>query len=401
MADVDVLREFNNIVDNGSTRELTEASLRALISGNVNEDSVLLEFSANELLNVKAELGSRYVVKEIRLYTSTNSLIGTLVTVSQDDITYVQLEGEAQGSYLRFPVNGPVQYIKVTQDSRNVKYISPKVTVLTTTATDSTGSSLFGSSTINSITFGTNSNTTKRYNSTKSWFLEPASSNSRGKKREFPQNYFLASTSSSLDIIDADTMELWMRFNTGASTMLGSSQPTKAVASETKVYVATQGGLVVLDFDLDKATKYTSSGDYQTSSTIANRNSTVSYTERSLTVYTNNILSNTINDLSVLTGVQYYYDIVALATNSGLSIVFDNYAVANCTDGTNPILYVDVCFNRKIYWAGFNGSSGEVSYLTDAMSAVLPTSTFSRSGYYSGSTSPSLVSENVKDLSSI
>jgi hypothetical protein len=404
MGEVNILGEFNNIVDNGSNLVISPVSLRALIDNNVTEDAVLLEFSTQEVLNVRAELGSRYLVKEIRVYTSAVSPLGLSVSISQDNITYTPLEGEIVGSYVKFPVNAPVQYVIVIQDATDVQHISPRITKISGTTVDSSGSSLFGSSTINSITVNKNTSLTKRFNTGSSWFNEPFSANLRGKKREFPENYLLACTSTSLDIIDVSTLELWMRFNTGASTMLGSVQPVKAVASDTKIYVILQNtAILVIDFYLDRATKYTASGDYQSNTTILNRHSTATYSERNITTYTNNILSNSINDIYVL-GNNDLYDIASVATDAGLSLIIGNYAVTSCTEGTLPVVKTAIASNRKVYWGGFDGLDGDISYLDDALSVIPNASlatTFSRDGYYSTATTPALGAINIRDIVAI
>lgn len=404
MGEVNILGEFNNIVDNGSSFVISPVSLRSLIDNNVTEDAVLLEFSTQERLNVRAELGSRYLIKEIRVYTSAVSPLGLSVSVSEDNITYTPLEGEIVSSYVKFTVNAPVQYVIVIQDATDVRYISPRITKISSAAIDSSGSSLFGSSTINSITVCTNTSISKRFNVSRSWFNEPFSANLRGRKREFPENYLLACTSTSLDIIDVDTLELWMRFNTGTSTMLGNTQPMKAVASDTKVYVILQNtAVLVIDFYLDGATKYTASGDYQTATTIVNRHSTVTYAERDIVTYTNNILSNSINDIYV-SGNNDLYDIASVATDAGLSLIIGNYAVTSCTDGTLPVVKTGIASNRKVYWGGFDGFNGSISYLNDALS-VIPNAglatTFSRDGYYSTATTPALGAINIRDIVAI
>jgi hypothetical protein len=50
-----------------------------------------------------------------------------------------------------------------------------------------------------------------------SWYVEPESS-TRGEKQEFPYRAEIIATNSSVDIIDADTQKLWMRFSTGGTT---------------------------------------------------------------------------------------------------------------------------------------------------------------------------------------
>ncbi|UCD07911.1 MAG: hypothetical protein JSW41_03025, partial [Candidatus Aenigmatarchaeota archaeon] len=61
-----------------------------------------------------------------------------------------------------------------------------------------------------------------------SWYLEPETSNDRGEKQEFPEHTFLVAHDSGIDIIDADTNKLWMRFSEGSGYILGSTDITSS-----------------------------------------------------------------------------------------------------------------------------------------------------------------------------
>jgi hypothetical protein len=98
------------------------------------------------------------------------------------------------------------------------------------------------------------------------------------------------------------------------------------------------------------------------------------------------------------------YDIASVATDAGLSLIIGNYAVTSCTDGTLPVVKTGIASNRKVYWGGFDGFNGSVSYLNDALS-VIPNAglatTFSRDGYYSTATTPALGAINIRDIVAI
>ncbi|KKU32270.1 MAG: hypothetical protein UX47_C0015G0005 [Candidatus Collierbacteria bacterium GW2011_GWA2_46_26] len=134
-----------------------------------------------------------------------------------------------------------------------------------------------------------------------SWFIEPSSS-TRGAKQQFPERSYVIATASSVDIIDADTQKLWMRFSQGTSYAIGvdaNNDPSSANMLNGKAYISTNGssatGLYTLDFVHDAVFKQNAT-DYRLSDTaIYGRNGTNTYN----VINTSNILVNiTANDVS-------------------------------------------------------------------------------------------------------
>src|SRR3989344_4391665 len=134
-----------------------------------------------------------------------------------------------------------------------------------------------------------------------SWFVEPSSA-TRGAKAQFPERSYVIATASSVDIIDADTQKLWMRFSQGTNYAMGvdaNNDPSSANVLNGKTYISTNGssatGLYTLDFAHDVVFKQNAT-DYRLSDTaIYGRNGTNTYN----VINTSNILVNiTANDVS-------------------------------------------------------------------------------------------------------
>ena len=140
-----------------------------------------------------------------------------------------------------------------------------------------------------------------------SWFVEPASANARGSKAQFPERSNIVAETNTVDIIDADTQKLWMRFSQGTGQAIGTTThntPNSVNALNGKVYSANNdsaGALYTLDFVHDtsfqqNATDYRVFSNYgNCPSGIASRNSNIGYA----VINTSNILINTVaNDVS-------------------------------------------------------------------------------------------------------
>lgn len=404
MAEVNLLSEAHTLIDDGSTRALLEEQLASLRDNNIVEDAVVLLFNDGEEMHVKADLGSRYQTKEVRVYNSAASHVGITVQVSEDDISYSSLTGALEGEYAKFTVNAPVRYAKVGQTIGDLEEITPRVTRIDSTTTDSAGNTLLGSSTIHHVEYAHIPDESYRFQA-KGWFTEPAQVNVRGKQREIPEHLLVVCTSASLDLINIETLELWMRFNVGTGNMF-AGQPKFSASTDTRFYISVDSvGLVVLDFSADKAYRYTTAGDYVSSGGMTSRNSgSISYSDRGLTIAINNILSNTINAISTTaygSGL-LEKDLVGLATNAGVSLLVGNTAVYNSTDGTTPTVSVEVTPRGSVYWAGYDGNDGEVSYLTNFLTVTSGTgisTTFSRDGYWDTTSTPGVLGKNVTDMS--
>lgn len=116
-----------------------------------------------------------------------------------------------------------------------------------------------------------------------SWVVEPTGS-TRGTKAQFPERSYVVGTASSLDIIDADTQKLWMRFNEVSSQWSYIGWDTTATRSSVNalngiIYMtdsqATYGALLEVNFMKDNGRAVLDStygyGDWQLP--IASRNS--------------------------------------------------------------------------------------------------------------------------------
>lgn len=76
-----------------------------------------------------------------------------------------------------------------------------------------------------------------------SWYTEPASANSRGAKAQFPERSYLISESNTVDVVDADTQKLWMRFSLGGTTT-GNSNLIGATADPLSSITALNGEVI-------------------------------------------------------------------------------------------------------------------------------------------------------------
>lgn len=169
---------------------------------------------------------------------------------------------------------------------------------------------------------------------TSSWYNE-AFSSTRGYAKPFPGKCYIIATATGIDIIDATQMSLWMRFAKGATTtqqMIGqttNSTPSSVWALNGEIYLGCNGSvgeLFVIKFKTDSAKKYNATDDYDGNQTIANRNTTVTWSAGTAQPIINTI----INDVSaaIISGKTY----VAVATDAGVSIV-------NETDSTVVNIY--------------------------------------------------------------
>jgi len=136
-----------------------------------------------------------------------------------------------------------------------------------------------------------------------SWYTEPVSS-TRGEKQEFPERAYLIATSSSVDIIDADTQKLWMRFSQGTNYALGSdtnNNPSGVEVLNGKLYVSTNGssatGLYTIYLDKDSISNYDSTDFSVSNKNIAGRNNTNTYSTVNTTNY---LVSSVVNDVDTV-----------------------------------------------------------------------------------------------------
>lgn len=140
-----------------------------------------------------------------------------------------------------------------------------------------------------------------------SWYVEAASS-TRGAKRQFPERSYIVANGSGgnghIDIIDADTQKLWMRFSSGASNYIRSTAnrvPRSITMLNGKLYFAqndgantTNGIMERVNFDTDSLHLWTSASKFTYSLGIASRNAastliTVSNGESIVANYPNDV----------------------------------------------------------------------------------------------------------------
>lgn len=405
--DVNLLNNSNQLyVEDTCTLTLSKEQLLSLMDDNIRGDAVVLGFESGDILSLKGDLGSRYLVKQINYYTDANTSTGVTLEVSADDVSYSSCSSSLDTDKIVFTVDNTVaiRYFIIKHRISNLSSSSPIVSKINNSTIDAFGSYHINSSVVNSVYYFNASNSSFRFGLSKSWFTEAPLVNSRGKKREFPEHSLLVCTSNSLDIIDLDTIELWMRFLNNSGSMLGTGEPWRVFAIGTRVYVAMKNNSVrVINFYNDNCTYYTTSGDFSTSSTIANRNSSLSFSDRAYTTEINNLLSVNVESISGITlnGTEF----VGLATSSGVSLIANNYAVYNSTDGALPSNGVSISTSGNLYWSGYSGVSGSVSYkenIFDLLSTNgFSITTFGRDGYWNFSTNPAVISEEITCIESV
>ncbi|MBT3249409.1 MAG: site-specific integrase [Candidatus Pacebacteria bacterium] len=92
-----------------------------------------------------------------------------------------------------------------------------------------------------------------------SWYIEPATANDRGSKQAFPERSNIIAGDSNVDIIDADTNLLWMRFTEASSYLLTNSTSTYGAvhALNGKIYITDNNssayGLYGINFYQDES----------------------------------------------------------------------------------------------------------------------------------------------------
>ncbi|MEI6690994.1 MAG: LamG domain-containing protein, partial [bacterium] len=142
-----------------------------------------------------------------------------------------------------------------------------------------------------------------------SWFVEPVSS-TRGTKQQFPErsNIIAGGVSGGvgyIDIIDADTQKLWMRFF-GATGNIFISPTITAQSTQTlngKLYIATNTGagdgrLIMIDFGTEKAINSSSTFVDLYKGSISQRNAGMDVNRSTSPSHYPFIVNNSANDVS-------------------------------------------------------------------------------------------------------
>lgn len=412
MAEINLLKDSNQLFDDGSSITLTKDGLFSLLNDNDHADVIVLSLGTDDALKIKGDIGSRYYVKEVQYYLNSPIVAGLTLEYSPNDSVYTQVDGVINPSSLMvsFTIDDYIQYIKVTHAAPPLSYAnySPQIISVSSSHTDTYGSKYVNNSTINDLYYYDASGESWVNTSTLSWFNELPLIDSRGRRRNFPSNSLIVCTSNSVDIIDIDKNELWIRFTTGASTMLGSGTPYRVFAINGCVYVSMQdASVILLDFKNDTSVKFTTSGRFTGNKNISQRNTATTYTAANSTIYPSSFMTNSVNQIRG--AMTPYGEMVAFATVSGISIVIEKTGVFNSTNGTLPTVAVCVSTRGNVYWGSklevSEIVSGEVSYVS-SFNNVIASGTgvsnyfFNRTGYYdNNTTTPNILNEDITSMS--
>jgi len=414
MSEVNILKDSNQLFnDEGSSFALSKDELYSILDDNTNSTVLVVGMGASDVLKLKGDLGSRYFVKNVSYYATVPISNGVVIEISQDDLVYTEapLSVDPDTFTIIATISDYIRYVKLSHTSPSIYFADfvPRTLSVSSTTTDTYGSKHVNTSPVNDVFSYDSSTLTWSSPSTKSWFIEPPLVNVRGRRRDFPPHTLIVCTSNSVDILDLDKFELWMRFNTGASTMLGTGTPYRCFALNGCIYISMQdSSIILLDFYNDTSIKFTTSGRYTGNKTIANRNTATTYTISTNTVYPCSILSNSVNEIRGAT--TDFGDIVAVATISGCSILMSKSAVLNSTDGTLPTISVAASKRGSVYWASKlevdNVLNGEVSYVSDFTDVVgsgagVSNYLFNRNGYYNQDLYPYLINNDITSISVI
>ncbi|MCB0414807.1 MAG: LamG domain-containing protein, partial [Bdellovibrionales bacterium] len=219
----------------------------------------------------------------------------------------------------------------------------------TTSSTDSESHSLLGNNnTVVTSVMNSASGDSWRTSTSGSWDNE-SSSATRSSRSTFPTRAFLVANSNGLDIIDATSNDLWMRFNYGSGNALDSTYGTinDVVGIGGRIFVGLSGGLTIIDFTTDEIYTLTSSTNYKISTNIANRNSGGG-SWSSDTTYATNISSNTVTKLAA---ANITNDYVVVGTSAGVDLIqLSNKSIYSATDTSNAVTAVALSSDSKLYY---------------------------------------------------
>lgn len=237
------------------------------------------------------------------------------------------------------------------------------------TMTPGTAQSLSGTAASISLTFtgGTKYNTGDVFK-IGSWVVEP-SGTTRGAKTQFPERSYINATASSVDIIDADTQKLWMRFSQGTNYSLGAdanNNPSSAFTLNGKIAVGTNGssatGLYILDFINDtlfriNATDYRFSNQPISARDLTNTYNIITTSVKLTDVAVNDVHGNLLAvDASPLT----YRSFIVAATDTALEVFHETtsvlYSYSDVTGDDYNAVWLTT--GGKLY--GLNETSGQL-----------------------------------------
>lgn len=240
-----------------------------------------------------------------------------------------------------------------------------------------------------------------------SWGIEALSTSApaRGALNSFPEKANLIASNGGLDIIDASTNKLWMRFPKASSNLIGSNNTLQVTARNGTVYVASADGLTEVRFYDDAGLRYTSSGNsLYTDGFIADRNDALGYNSAS----GNAVISTTVNDVSVTTiGSAPPKQDVAVAASTGMTVIQNTTGneVNSRSSGTavnysknSSDAYTDVVITGSGNLYGVNSTVGGFDRY-DSVDSDSSNQTTSSDRSYSTSSIPALRSNTINDIS--
>ena len=231
----------------------------------------------------------------------------------------------------------------------NVSAGSGSTLTWTTASNDSESHQLIANnSTLASTFMSTPSGATWRTSTSGSWDDESASA-TRSSRSTFPTRVFLVASSAGLNIIDATSNDLFMKFNLGSGNALDSTYGSlvDVVGLGSKVFVAMTGGLTIIDFASDEVFQLNSTSNYKFSSNISGRNSGSGTWSSNATYPT--LSHSSVNKLAAQTISSNEY--IAIATNSGVDLLqLADKSIYSSTDTTSTVTAVALSTDSKLYY---------------------------------------------------
>lgn len=112
-----------------------------------------------------------------------------------------------------------------------------------------------------------------------SWAVEAytTSAPARGKLRSFPAKANLIANNGGLDIIDAATNTLWMRFPIGANSTIFNSSVLSVEAKNGRIYLSSSAAFMEIKMDADYVSAYSTAGSGFSISALSLRDNNVGY----------------------------------------------------------------------------------------------------------------------------
>jgi len=207
-------------------------------------------------------------------------------------------------------------------------------------------------------------------NAETSWYNETLNTATRGATKKRPANSIISVLSTKLTIFNGDDsgLPIWMVFEVGTTKMLRGIG--KVAFKNGVLVVGSSGeGVNVINFNKDSNKQHITTGYQEFNNKIGGRNSGT----RLGLVSSQAIISNAVNDVAITvlpnapidetTGLPV--ETVAVATNTGLSILKDDGTsidITNSSAGNRYVFKCDFTEDNKLIFT-FSGSTGASSLL--------------------------------------